>query len=382
MFQLRYDTLLPASVKLTQFDKYSIINYIKQELNDTNYHTLGLYRSVIIDNTNTNVVCYSLPKSIPYNTMTTKYNISELVAEEFVEGTMINIFWDMYKSEWAITTKKTINADCYFFIQKPQLTFREMFLDACKFCNVDLEHLDKSCCYSFVLQHPNNRIVVPFSHPQLYLIRMYRIYENNTLEHIILPDDNYEFRRNITGFHNTTVRVPSIYLFSSYDDLNSRFASTKTPYNLLGYVLRNKLYQEHCKVRNPQYNMVKQLRGNNTRIDYHYFTLRKEHKVTDFLLYYPEFGAKFAELKKKVYTFTNQLYTNYVNCYIYKQNNIEYFNILYKNHMRYIHKIYIQQLRPINKHINKTIVINYVNNLDIPILLQAMNYNCITSYEL
>ena len=118
MFQLRYDTLLPASVKLTQFDKYSIINYIKTELNETNYNTLGLYRSVIIDNTTTNVVCYSLPKSIPYNMMTTKYHISELVAEEFVEGTMINIFWDIYKSEWYITTKKTINADCYFFIHK------------------------------------------------------------------------------------------------------------------------------------------------------------------------------------------------------------------------------------------------------------------------
>jgi hypothetical protein len=50
--------------------------------------------------------------------------------------------------------------------------------------------------------------------------------------------------------------------------------------------------------------------------------------------------------------------------------------------MRYIHRIYIHQLRPINKHINKTIVINYVNELDIPILLQAMNYNFITGCDL
>lgn len=377
MFQLNYDTHLPASFKVTKFDNYSIINYIKSELTDTNLNTVGLYRSVIVDNKTNNVVCYSLPKSIPFNLMTAEYNMTELVAEEFVEGTMINVFWDIRNNIWAITTKKTIDANCYFFIQKPQLTFREMFFDACKFCNLDLDNLDKSCCYSFVLQHPANRIVVKFQHPQLYLIRMYKVYQHNTLDYILLPDDNYEFRKNITGFHNTTVRVPSIYNFTSYDDLNDRFASLRTPYNLLGYVLRNKLFKQHCKVRNPNYNTVKNLRGNNTRIDYHYFELRKQQTVNDFLKYYPEYGHKFTELKKKLYTFTNQLYANYVNCYIYKQNNVDYFNILYKHHMRYIHKIYIQQLKPVNKNINKTVVINYVNELAIPILLHAMNYNFI-----
>ena len=147
----------------------------------------------------------------------------------------------------------------------------------------------------------------------------------------------------------------------------------------MGYVLRNKIYREHCKVRNPQYNMVKELRGNNTRIDYQYFVLRSQHKVNDFLVYFPEYRHQFTEFKKKLYTFTNQLYTNYVNCYIYKENSIEYFNTLYKNHMRYIHKIYIRQLRPFNKHINKTIVIDYVNNLDIPIILHALNYRSSSS---
>lgn len=372
MFQLNYQSY--PLLNVTRFDNYSIVNYNKKTLDENNLTTVGLYRSVVVDNNTNNVVCYSLPKSLPYEVMTTKYKIEELTAEEFVEGTMINVFWDKYKNSWYITTKRTIDAECYFFIQKPQLTFKEMFMDACNFCNLDLTNLDKSCCYSFVLQHPSNRIVVNFTHPQLYLIRLYKIYEHNTLENIILPDDCYEFRQKVSGFHNTTVRVPQVYNFTNYLDLTERFTSYKTPYNVLGYVLRSKIYREHCKVRNPQYLYVKHLRGNNTRIDYHYFELRKEHSVNDFLRYFPEYTNKFIECKKKLYTFTNQLYTNYVNCYIYKQNNIDYFNTLYKNHMRFIHKIYITKLKPINKHINKTVVINYVNELDIPIILHALNY--------
>jgi hypothetical protein len=372
MFQLNYKSY--PLLKVTRFDNYSMVNYYKNSLNEGNLTTVGLYRSVIINNETENVVCYSLPKSLPYDVITTKYNANELTAEEFVEGTMINVFWDIYKNSWYITTKRTIDAECSFFIQKPQMTFKEMFMDACNFCNLDLTNLDKECCYSFVLQHPSNRIVVPFTHPQLYLIRMYKVYENNTLENIILPDDNYDFRHQIHGFHNTTVRVPVVYNFTSYSDLADRFTSYKTPYNLLGYVLKSKIYREHCKVRNPQYNLVKELRGNNPRIDYHYFELRQQNKVMDFLQYYPEYIHQFMEFKKKLYTFTNQLYTNYVNCYIYKQNNVDYFNTLYKNHMRYIHKLYITKLKPFNKHINKTIVINYVNSLDIPIILHALNY--------
>jgi hypothetical protein len=240
MFQLNYQSC--PSLNITRFDNYSILNYYKNSLNESNLTTVGLFRSVIINNETDNVVCYSLPKSLPYEVITTKYNMNELTAEEFVEGTMINVFWDTYKNEWYITTKKTIDANCYFFIQKPQFTFKEMFMDACNFCNLDLNNLDKTRCYSFVLQHPSNRIVVNFTHPQLYLIRMYTVYENNTLENIILPEDNYEFRQQITGFHNTTVRVPQVYNFNSYEDLNYRFTSYKTPYNVLGYVLRNKIY--------------------------------------------------------------------------------------------------------------------------------------------
>ena len=50
-----------------------------------------------------------------------------------------------------------------------------MFLDACNVNNLDFDQLDKKICYSFVLQHPKNRIVVPFTKMNIYLVACYLI---------------------------------------------------------------------------------------------------------------------------------------------------------------------------------------------------------------
>ena len=53
-----------------------------------------------------------------------------------------------------------------------------MFLQACNNNNLNFDDLDKNYSYSFVLQHPDNRIVIPFSKIQLYLVNVYRFEKN------------------------------------------------------------------------------------------------------------------------------------------------------------------------------------------------------------
>lgn len=50
-----------------------------------------------------------------------------------------------------------------------------MFTEAMVLNNLYLDMLNKQFCYSFVLQHPYNRIVAPISNPQLYLVAVYQI---------------------------------------------------------------------------------------------------------------------------------------------------------------------------------------------------------------
>ena len=88
-------------------DKYFMfIKYIKEYLNIQNINSLGLIRSVILYDEKIKV--FSPPKSVNINIFASTFSPSECIAEEFIEGTMINLFFDVSKNDWEISTKNSI----------------------------------------------------------------------------------------------------------------------------------------------------------------------------------------------------------------------------------------------------------------------------------
>lgn len=377
MVNIRNTNVFASQLHESPYDNYSILKYNKGCITPENILKLGQYRSVIIQKDTGQLVCTSPSKSVPIDWFMEMYPPQDVIAEEFIEGTMINAFWDDIDDKWMLNTKGVVGAICGYYVEQ---TFYEMFIDACAFCNLQLCKLDKNICYSFVLKHPNNRIVGVIKHPQIYLIRAYKIHPNQVIEHIALPGTNYEFRQMGIGFEHSSVQIPAKYDFTCYDELFDRFASyKKTPYNVMGVVLKHVyLSHIHSKIRNPTYNDVRSLRGTTPKLDLHYLWLRKNNKLMDFLGYYPEYKADMYKYRKALHIFTGQLYNNYVNCYIYKDNNLCYFSDIYQRHMKRIHHIYLTKLVPINKSINKQYVIDYVNNLDIPIQVQSIRCDAST----
>jgi hypothetical protein len=162
---------------------YKVVRYDKNFLSIDLIPTYGLCRSVIINSKN-KVVGFAPPKSISSEQFIQKYNENTpgVVFEEFVEGTMINVFWDDsigLEGGWEIATRNTVGATSSFYKSKQSKTFRDMFLEASYENNMSFNLLDKKYSYSFVVQHPENRIVVPFKSPQLYLVAVYSIVTDN-----------------------------------------------------------------------------------------------------------------------------------------------------------------------------------------------------------
>ena len=154
---------------------YSIIKYNKLNLDKEEYSTLGLARSIIINNGK--IVSFSPPKSLDYNDFIKNNPSDECFAEDFIDGTMINLFYDENINDWQLATRSTIGANTQFFVtnETNKTSFRDMFFEACKIANFEFNLLDNNLCYSFVLQHPNNRIVTPIDFPKLFFIRAYNI---------------------------------------------------------------------------------------------------------------------------------------------------------------------------------------------------------------
>ena len=335
-------------------------------------------RSIVIKNNK--ILAFSPPKSLNYDSFTEKHNCSECLAEDFIDGTMINLFYDETINCWEIATRATIGGNTSFYIndnidKTNNKTFREMFFDACNINKLNIDLLDNNYCYSFVMQHPNHRIVTPIDFPKLFLIRAYCIDNTNFL---IKEIPNNILTCNSGGFWNTGVIFPNKYVIDDYSLLSQYYNNTETPFYCVGIMIYFKNYR--TKIRNDNYEYIRKLRGNQSKLQYHYLTLRQNGKVREFLLFYPEYSYNFVEYRNTIHEYTNNLYKNYIHCYIKKQQELKTFSYEYKVHMFNIHQTYLTELKPQGDYIDKKFVINYFNKLHPSQQMHVLN--CKKKYEL
>jgi hypothetical protein len=383
LLKLDYNNTLNSNIlKLNKIDcrtnnsEYKVIRYDKNMLCIDLIPSYGLCRSIILNSAN-QVVGFAPPKSYNAEQFLTKYseNTTGIQAEKFIEGTMINVFFDTSISasgSWEISTRNTVGATSSFFKSPGSKTFRQMFMEAASECKLDINKLEKELCYSFVLQHPENRIVVPFSEPQLYLVGVYHI--NNEINDITVTTYDAQKYQHFFSEIGTTVKFPQIYDFNKYSELIEKYGSMNTSYDVVGVVIHNKNTGERTKIRNPVYEQVRNLRGNQPKLQYQYLCLRKESKVKDFLKFYPENKSEFSTFRDQVHLFTNTLYANYVSCYIKKEKPLIEFSQQYRTHMFNIHQFYMNELREKKQFINNTVVQKYVNELHPSLLMYCLNF--------
>lgn len=360
----------------TNNSTYNVIRYDKNFLCVDLIPSFGICRSIILNSAN-QIVSFSPPKSHHSELFIKKYNeiTNDIQAEEFVEGTMINVFFDPtigVTGSWEIATRNTVGATSSFFKSPNSKTFREMFMEAAVECKLDINKLETQLCYSFVVQHPENRIVVPFSKPQLYLVGVYKI--NNMPNNVTIDFFDVHKYQDFFSELGASIKFPEIYDFNKYSELIEKYGSMNTSYDIVGVVIHNKNTGERTKIRNPVYEQVRNLRGNQPKLQYQYLSLRKEGKVKDFLQFYPENKKDFSVFRDQVHLFTNTLYSNYVSCYIKKEKPLIEFSQQYRTHMFNIHQLYMNELRENKKFVTNTFVQTYVNGLHSSLLMYCLNF--------
>ncbi len=376
--------------------EYNIIKYNKEKLklyeetDNEKFIKNSKFRSVIIrDN---KVVCYSPSKSYNYDLFkNNNENIENIYIEDFVDGTMINVFWDVIHESWEIATRSTVGGNIIFFNDiknykyykipnyfenHTESTFRNLFFEACNLSNFDLNTLNKNFCYSFVLQHPLNRIVSNIIQPLVFLVKAYSI-DNTNYDNNIVKINEIDIFSLVSQapyiFANTNVKFVNKYPIEKYKTLEAYYLEDNIPYYIVGCMIYNK-EGTRSKIRNKNYEIVKKLRGNQPKLQYNYLCLKKENKVKEFLNYYPEHRIIFNKFKLETYNYTNELYINYISCFVRKEKHLKEYDFEYKNHMYKLHEKYKSELKTNNKNIDKKEVINYVNSLHPAQQMFIINY--------
>jgi len=358
-------------IKVKNFEHLFVLKYNKSKLTTENINSLGLFRSIIV-NKEGHIVSFAPPKSIDFDIFSQSNKYEDCYIQHFPEGTMINVFFDKELDDWQIATRSSIGAKCNFNMDS-NITYRYMFLDAMNHIGLEFEDLDKNCCYSFVLQHPQNRIVVPISQPTLILTNKYKI-DNN------LIFNNNSFCKTpkfstlpMHTINNKPFKESVNYNGDNWRQLSDHFFSDNLPYQLQGVMIWNNKGQR-TKIRNSNYEKVKHLKGNSPKIQYHYYYLRQNGAVGDFLKYYPEYKGEFSDFRRELHKYTTQLYQNYIKCFIKKERPLVEFPYQFKTHMFKIHELYLNDLKLDGKFVNKQVVMNYVNTLPPPRLMHVINH--------
>lgn len=361
----------------TENTKYRIMKYDKKFITPDNIAKSGLFRSVVLRDDN--VLSFAPPKSMYSGDFMKKYphpykNHKNIVAEEFIEGTMINVFFDEKigdDGDWEISTRSNVGARTTFYRDgevNHEQTFRYMFLEAASKANLCFDSLPKEYCYSFVLQHPRNRIVVPIREPLIYLVACYKIDNDRKTVTEIGREEQ------ISMMEKTMVCFAGRFSFDSYDELRSNWASDNTEYKTMGVVLKNIETGERSKIRNPTYECIRKLKGNQPKLQYQYLTLRKDGNVSKYLNYFPETSESFSVFREQIHRFTTQLHTNYIMCYVKKAKPLIEYPSHFRTHMFNLHKQYLDHLREKKDKVTKARVVEYVNDLHPSKLMFSLNY--------
>ena len=156
--------------------------------------------------------------------------------------------------------------------------------------------------------------------------------------------------------------------------MREQYASLNAPYDFPGLVCRECSTGARFKYRNPNYERIKNLHGSEPKLQFQYLSLRQQGKVKEYLKLHPEHREAFQKSKDQLHAYTDQLFANYIGCYVRKERPFAEYPAEFKTHMYKLHERYLKELREKKEHITLGQTIDYMNGLFPSHQIYALNY--------
>lgn len=287
---------------------FSLLAYDK-EIVSFNNEKIKTYRSVVFSFPERKLLCFSPPSITTLRNFVNIRDISSVCIEpskhiinEYIDGLMINLFFDTRTSRWELAVKHNTGGKQRYRYNKPASYLMQRYIDIFK---QKLKHdgqlvnspiiqmLPKNNCYSFVCSYRDE---------QLYLVAVYEI--NDIYARFIRADEyeNWDCFTNVKGI----ICFPKRFYFDSCSmkEIEMDVCSE----NIDGVIYTCNDNGKRYKVLNYWYKIRKQLRCVNSINVFTYLCLRRKRSLV---------------IKKDLYKYRNER------------------NLFYK-FIEYLHDLYIR----------------------------------------
>jgi hypothetical protein len=309
----------PYNLKIKEDNNYPDLFLIySQNTSDFTNKIVKECNGLIFTKSTLKLVCYSFDKCSDSLTIPEDINKDSLYIEHAYEGTMVKMFY--YNDKWILSTKKCIDASNARWISKK--SFYELFKECEYNQNINIEDnnniLNKNYCYTFIIAHPENNIVVNYNIPLLFHISTRDMESLKEIEQVIginKPTRTIIDKNNIDNFIDTILNINNLY-FEGYIFID-------TNYN-------------RWKLRTPIYNRAREIWGNTNNRMYRYMELRKDPNLLhEYLMYFPLDKNNFIDYENKIRLLASDILKNYIGKHITKTiDKVPYYysKIIYKLH--------------------------------------------------
>jgi predicted CopG family antitoxin len=323
----------PLRLKVKWNDtQYYIVKYSDEHSDKTN-PIVNDSNCVFFEQGTNKIVHYSYPRIRDLSMMIVEsddslLDMNKYIIRKYYDGTIIKLFYS--EDKWNVATNYCINATKSKFDNNKN--FYEMFVETAEKVNFDIEQLDKTKAYTYLVIHPENKIVVTYTQYKLVLLAEVELetltdetLNVNPEDEDIVKCDNYQTLINMIEEMNNNLKE-SISL---------------TDKNVFGYLAINRETGVRYKIESDLYKSLKSLRGSKENIRYRYLELRKDNNIDIYLKYYgtPEMEQIFKEISLSMNGISNILHQLYIEMYVKK---IEYTDLdkKYKTALYLLHKEY------------------------------------------
>ena len=295
-----------TSLKIKDSENLYLLKYTKEDNWENDFKKFPFLkdlRSIILEKSTNKVISQSLLFKDSYDEFTDNVSWNDLVVEESIDGTLINLYY--YNEKWNISTKGTLDGICYW---NSNVTFRDLFLETSKDV-LDYDLLKKNYSYSFVLSNKKCRNISN--------------YHTDKITHIL--------SRNMDTLKETDEEIgiikPKIWKIlninklenvNNYEDLLKNV--NQLDFNTEGYMLYSKDRIYRHKLRSEQFLKVAKIKGNDPFVEKRLLSIMYDSELSkEFLTYFQEYEDLMKRVKEKLDDLSNLIYTFYIKIYIEKK---------------------------------------------------------------
>ena len=349
-----------GALRVIEQDGLAVIRYDKEVKANVD---VGQYRSVIWDMSGNLPLCVA-----PFRATdgAPPVNVAMSSVEDFVDGFMMNAW--VANGELYIATRTRVGGENTFYSEK---TFGQLF-DEClektslkdrgglKVCLEALRAAENatSAFASFVVQHPEHRIVAKAVSPTLFTVHTGAVMTDGMVS---ISERSVNWPQELSSLRISTYTQKT---FEKPDDVEALLRNTAAQ---RGWRWQGMVFKDgkgkRWRMRTPTYTLLRQLRGSESTPLERFFRLRAQRKVVDYLKHYKEENDMFWSFEETLRARTNDVFSAYVD--VHKAHAVAFKDLpaAVRPAVFLLHTKWREQLRPKGFSVRLQNVIEVVNKL-------------------